>query len=66
MRRDGQLAPASEAGLRMIDFDRSPVRAMRLTWGDIFMAYYSTGIPNIEDYTVFSEKLSQQMNAINK
>lgn len=50
----------------MIDFGRGPVRAVRLTWGDIFMAYYSTGIPNIEDYAVFSEKLSQQMNAIIK
>jgi short subunit dehydrogenase-like uncharacterized protein len=66
VRRDGQLVPAPEVGLRMIDFGRGPVRAMRLTWGDIFMAYYSTGIPNIEDYTVFSEKLSQQMNVINK
>ena len=66
VRRDGQLVPAPEVGLRMIDFGRGPFRAVRLTWGDIFMAYYSTGIPNIEDYVVLSEKLSQQMNAINK
>ena len=64
--QDGQLVPEPEKGLRMIDFGRGPVRAVRLTWGDIFMAHYSTGIPNIEDYAVFSEKLSQRMNAIIK
>ena len=64
--QDGQLVSEPEIGLRMIDFGRGPVRAVRLTWGDIFMAYYSTGIPNIEDYAVFSEKLSQQMNALIK
>jgi short subunit dehydrogenase-like uncharacterized protein len=32
-----------------------------LTWGDVFMAYYSTGIPNIEDYTVLSAGMRRQM-----
>ncbi len=66
VRRDGQIVPAPEVSVRMIDFGRGPVKATRLTWGDIFMAYHSTGIPNVEDYTVLSEKLSQQMKAINK
>jgi len=33
---------------------------MRLTWGDVFTAFYSTGIPNIEDYTVIPEASRQQ------
>ncbi len=66
VRRDGQLVPAPETSLRMIDFGRGPVSAVRLTWGDILMAYYSTGIPNIEDYAVFPEDLLKQINAIYK
>jgi short subunit dehydrogenase-like uncharacterized protein len=53
VRRNGRLeTPPRGAKTRMIDFGRGPVQATMLTWGDIFMAYYSTGIPNIEDYAV--------------
>jgi hypothetical protein len=31
----------------MIDFGRGPVIATRVSWGDVFLAYYSTGIPNM-------------------
>jgi short subunit dehydrogenase-like uncharacterized protein len=65
VRRNGRLE-IPERGLktRLIDFGLGPVRATRLTWGDIFMAYYSTGIPNIEDYVVLPAATRLQMAAM--
>lgn len=62
VRRDGKLV-APEKGLktRTIDFGRGPVLATRLTWGDVFTAHYSTGIPNIEDYAVLPPSIRKQM-----
>jgi short subunit dehydrogenase-like uncharacterized protein len=54
VRRNGRLEiPERAVKTRLVDFGKGPVLAARLTWGDVFTAYYSTGIPNIEDYTVF-------------
>lgn len=66
IRRNGWIVPTPDGSHRMIDFGHGPNKATRLTWGDIFMAYHSTGIPNIEEYAVFSEKLSQLVNVISK
>jgi short subunit dehydrogenase-like uncharacterized protein len=53
VRRDGRLELATDgATSRMIDFGDGPVEAHLLTWGDLFMGYYNTGIPNIEVYAV--------------
>lgn len=53
VRRNGRLErPEQATKTRLIDFGKGHVPAVRLTWGDVFMAYYSTGIPNIEDYAV--------------
>jgi short subunit dehydrogenase-like uncharacterized protein len=62
VRRQGRLQ-VPERGLktRMIDFGRGPVQATRLTWGDVFTAHYSTGIPDIEDYAVLPEAVRRQM-----
>jgi short subunit dehydrogenase-like uncharacterized protein len=62
MRRGGRLE-APEPGLktRMLDFGTGPMLATRLTWGDVFTAYYSTGIPNIEDYAVLPESTRKQL-----
>ena len=49
------VAPAQAIKTRLADFGKGPVLATRLTWGDVFTAYHSTGIPNIEDYTVIPE-----------
>ena len=49
------VAPAQAVKRRLADFGKGPVLATRLTWGDVFTAYHSTGIPNIEDYTVIPE-----------
>lgn len=40
---------------RQIDFGFGPVNTMTIPWGDVFTAYHSTGIPNIEFY--FSRSL---------
>ncbi len=55
------VAPAQAVKTRMVDFGKGPVLAARLTWGDVFTAYYSTGIPNIEDYIVMPEATRKQM-----
>ena len=56
VRRNGRLEnPRRRLPPRMIDFGRGPIRADWLTWGDVFTAYRSTGIPDIEDYAVQPE-----------
>jgi short subunit dehydrogenase-like uncharacterized protein len=61
-RKDGIIQPGPRKRLtRMVDFGQGPVEAILVTWGDIFMAYLSTGIPNIEDYAVISDDLVQQL-----
>ena len=65
VRRDGRLvAPKRAVKTRLIDFGRGPVHATRLTWGDVFTAFYSTGIPNIEDYAVLPEAVRRQLAAM--
>ncbi len=62
VRREGRLeTPEQATKTRLIDFSQGPVQATRLSWGDVFTAYYSTGIPNIEDYAVLPKALRQQM-----
>jgi short subunit dehydrogenase-like uncharacterized protein len=60
VRRNGRFEDVPrEIKKRMIDFGSGPVEATCLSWGDVFMAFYSTGIPNIEDYAVLPEKVSR-------
>jgi len=62
VRHQGRLEiPERGMKTRLIDFGKGTVHATRLTWGDVFMAYYSTGIPNIEDYVVFPEAVRRKM-----
>jgi short subunit dehydrogenase-like uncharacterized protein len=66
VRLNGRLVTPEQSGkTRLVDFGRGPVLVTRLTWGDIFTAYHSTGIPNIEDYFAFSKALRQQMSMFN-
>jgi short subunit dehydrogenase-like uncharacterized protein len=65
VRIEGQLVrPPFGAKYRDIDFGHGPERAMRINWGDVFTAYYSTGIPSIEDYVSLSLPLHVQMLAL--
>ena len=66
VRQNGQLESAPPGKTRMIDFGAGPVKAIRWTWGDVFMAYYSTGIPNIEEYTVLPKKMVQRLNTLTR
>lgn len=61
--RRGGLLVVPERGVktRAIDFGQGSVIATRLTWGDVFMAYHTTGIPNIEDYVVVPESTRRQL-----
>ncbi len=48
----------------MIDFGNGPVKAVRFSWGDVFTAFYSTGIPNIENYAVLPEQTLQLLTVL--
>ncbi len=51
IRKDGRMTPVPHLSkTRSIDFGKGPVNVPRMTWGDIFTAFHSTGIPNIENY----------------
>jgi short subunit dehydrogenase-like uncharacterized protein len=52
VRRDGRLVEVPQGSAsREIDFGARRERAVRISWGDVFTAYHTTGIPNIEVYT---------------
>lgn len=62
-RVDGRLEVVSgRRKTRMVDFGSGPVEASLLTWGDVHLAYRSTGIPNIEDYAVIAPAMARQMD----
>jgi short subunit dehydrogenase-like uncharacterized protein len=53
VRRDGKIASVPAAWrTREIDFGEVKKMGVTIPWGDVATAYYSTGIPNIEVYTV--------------
>ncbi len=54
VRRDGKIMPVPAAWrTREIDFGEGVVKTgVTIPWGDVATAYHSTGIPNIEVYTV--------------
>jgi short subunit dehydrogenase-like uncharacterized protein len=62
IRRGGELKPVPAAWkTRQVDFGRGPVKVVSLPWGDVFTAYYSTGIPNIEVYMAVPSSLRRLM-----
>ena len=51
VRRGGELTPVPAAWrTRDFDFGRGPVACMTIPWGDVWTAWHSTGIPDIEVY----------------
>ena len=50
---------------REIDFGEVTKTGVTIPWGDVATAYYSTGIPNIEVYTVVPEKNLTMMKLSN-
>lgn len=56
IRRDGKIVKVKAAWkTREIDFGAVKKTGVTIPWGDVSTAYYSTGIPNIEVYTVAPE-----------
>lgn len=54
VRKNGELKTVPLGSkTRRIDFGSGPRKATLAPWGDVFTAYYSTGIPNIEDYVIY-------------
>ncbi len=53
IRKNGKITPVPAAWkTREIDFGDEKKQATTIPWGDVATAYYSTGIPNIEVFTV--------------
>jgi len=58
IRRDKKLVQVPPAwNVREQDFGRGYTKVVSLGWGDVSTAYYSTGIPNIEAYFAFPERV---------
>jgi short subunit dehydrogenase-like uncharacterized protein len=65
LRRNGHLEGLGQAArTRLVDFGKGSVEVSLFPWGDIFTAYYSTGIPNIEDYLALPKAMQQQIDSL--
>jgi len=65
IRKEGKLIrPGKALRSRKIKFSSTFNKALRISWGDIFTAYHSTGIPNIEVYASFSKMVMLQLRLI--
>ena len=65
IRKDGELIhPGKGLKSKMIDFNGQQKSAYRLNWGDVFTAYHSTRIPNIEVYAAFPKSIVTGMRFI--
>jgi short subunit dehydrogenase-like uncharacterized protein len=54
VRRDGVLRPLGGRANRTFDFGSGPEACPAITFGDLCVAWHSTGIPNITSYTRFA------------
>jgi short subunit dehydrogenase-like uncharacterized protein len=64
VRRAGKLVTVpADYKTRVIDLGRGSVTASTIPWGDVSTAFHSTGIPNIEVYTVLSATTRRLMAA---
>ena len=62
IREDGVLKTVPLAHKeREIDFGFGPTNTMTIPWGDVYTAYHSTGIPNIEFYFARSRKAVKKL-----
>ncbi len=64
VRRDGKIVQVPAAWkTREIDFGRGPVTATTIPWGDVSTAFHTTGIPDIEVYSVIPAPIRRLMVA---
>lgn len=62
VREGGRLVrPPRGIVTRAVDFGDGPIEVIRFTWGDVFTAYHTTGIPNVETYIAAGRSLRRQM-----
>ncbi len=61
IRRNGRLTRPDRRVAISVDFGSGPVEAAPIPWGDVFTAFYSTGIPNIEAYIAAPPPLRRQL-----
>ena len=62
VRKQGKLISTPPAWKeRLVDFGNGPRATVTVPWGDVFTAYYSTGIPDIEVYMSLSPAVVQSM-----
>jgi short subunit dehydrogenase-like uncharacterized protein len=62
VRRDGAIEDEPlAADSRRIDFGNGSRNAVRIPWGDVSTAYYTTGIENIEVYTAMPGSAARAM-----
>ena len=57
IRKDGKITPVPAAWKsRELDFGEVKRTGVTIPWGDVSTAYYSTGIPNVEVFTVMPKQ----------
>ena len=61
IRVNGKLIKPQTTKAISVDFGKGPIRADPVPWGDVFTAYYSTGIGNISDYIAATASLRLQL-----
>jgi short subunit dehydrogenase-like uncharacterized protein len=62
IRKDGKITPVPAAWkTRELDFGAVRKTGVTIPWGDVATAFYSTGIPNIEVYTVVPDSAIRLM-----
>ena len=61
VRRNGKLVRPDRPSPISVDFGAGPVETAPIPWGDVFTAFYSTGIPNIEVYIGAPPALRRQL-----
>lgn len=60
IRKDGKLKAVPDAfDIQRFDFGGKHLTAVTIPWGDVFTAYFSTGIPNIRVYMAMPEKVAK-------
>ncbi|MCS6984776.1 MAG: saccharopine dehydrogenase NADP-binding domain-containing protein [Leptospiraceae bacterium] len=65
IRRNGELVSVPHLSLsRTVHYKGRDFRMYSIPWGDVYTAYLTTGIPNIEVYTYFSESQANMMSLI--
>lgn len=64
IRKDGKITPVPAAWkTREIDFGEVTKVGVTIPWGDVSTAYHSTGIPNVEVFTVAPPSAVKMMKA---